>query len=120
MTTIPKDGIERHQAKARRARDQTPEPRRDARECVVDADHNRAARTREPHEAGERSPRIRSVMQHAGRIDHVEGAPPQPRPSQIRLDELHTFDAKPPRRRSPEPQRRAGQIRADDNAIGTL
>ena len=56
-------------------------------------------------------------MQDSRRIHHVEGAGPQTRAVEIRLDELHVADVETPRGRGAELERRARQIGGHDHAI---
>ena len=75
------------------------------------------ARSREPHQMGERRARVRRMVQDARRVDHVERARPQTGPPEIGLDELHAIQPEAPRRRGAEPERGARQIGADDHAV---
>ena len=75
-------------------------------------------RPRQLREPRERCARFRRVVQDARRKDHVERTGLQRGPPQIGLHESHLRQPEAPRRRGAEQERRAGQIGADDDAIG--
>ena len=69
-------------------------------------------------QARERGARIRRVVQDARRVDHVEGARLEARPLEVGLDEPHPLEPEASRGAGSERERRAGQVGADDHAIG--
>src|SRR5262245_31832352 len=85
---IAEHRVERDPAGAGRAREDAPQPKRNPRERVVDAQRDRAARAREPHERAERLPRIGRVMDDARREHDVEALVPEPRTMEIGLYEM--------------------------------
>jgi hypothetical protein len=118
VASISQNRVERDQAEPRQPGHEAPQPQRDARERVVDPEHDRPTRSSELHQSGERGARIRRVVHDARGIDHVERARLQARLPQIGFHELYLAEAEAPCRRRTEQQRGARQVGADDYAIG--
>ena len=91
---------------------------REACVAVVEAEHDDAAGLGELGDAGEGRARIRRVVQHAGRVDDVEGALREARRSEVRLHEAHAVHVVAARRVGAELEGGAREVCAHDDAIG--
>ena len=116
---VAQDAIAGNPAIVAQARYHAASAKRQARERVVEPDHDYAAGAYQSRKGGKRSARIGRVVENSVAHHHVETFLAKARRVNVRLDEPDAADTESVRRALRELQRRARQIGADHQAAST-